>query len=113
MLAYNHLITIIEATRKEVLEGEITFKDLSNMEDNQTGNNNKECNFKYLMANKPVFKGDKVVTSGTDQFYPPYIPIGRVVRTQKNYLTLNVKVKPFFLEKPIKQLVVLDKISNE
>jgi rod shape-determining protein MreC len=74
-----------------------------------TGSNSDICRFKYLVADKPVFKNDRVVTSGTDNLFPPYIPIGRVVAVQKDYLTQKVDVKPFFIEKPIKQLIVINK----
>lgn len=74
-----------------------------------TGSNSDICRFKYLVANKPVFKSDRVVTSGTDDLFPPYIPIGRVVAVQKDYLTQKVDVKPFFIGKPIKQLIVIRK----
>ncbi len=78
-----------------------------------TGNNNTICSFKYLIANKPVFKGDRIVTSGTDKIFPPYIPIGKVVKTQKEYLTQKVQVKPFFVEKSIKKLIVIKNINHE
>ncbi len=72
-----------------------------------TGNNTAECRFKYLLENKPVRIGDTVVTSGTDLIFPPYLPVGRVMSIERDYLTQDVRVKPFFLEKPIKQLIVL------
>jgi rod shape-determining protein MreC len=78
-----------------------------------TGNNSTICSFKYLIENKPVFKGDRIVTSGTDRIFPPYIPIGRVISTQKDYLTLIIDVKPFFIEKPIKNLIIIKSVSNE
>lgn len=72
-----------------------------------TGNNTRECNFKYLIENKPVANGDRVVTSGTDRIFPPYIPIGEVVAVKKEYLTQEVKVEPFFVRSTIKQLIVI------
>ena len=74
-----------------------------------TGSNSNICGFKYLLANKPVFINDRIVTSGTDEIFPPYVPIGVVVDVQKDYLTQKVSVKPFFIEKPIKQLFVIKK----
>jgi rod shape-determining protein MreC len=71
------------------------------------GNNQKYCSFKYLLENAPVKIGDEVITSGTDQLFPPYIPVGRVVKIKKEYLIQNVQVKPFFLEKSIKQLIIM------
>lgn len=78
-----------------------------------TGNNTTICTFKYLIENKPVFKGDRVVSSGTDEIYPPYIPIGEVVETRKEYLTQIVYVKPFFVEKSFKQLIVIGDFERE
>lgn len=74
-----------------------------------TGNNTDICNFKYLVENKPVFINDRVVTSGTDEIFPPYIAVGVVTDVQKDYLIQKVFVKPFFVEKPIKQLLVIKK----
>lgn len=85
------------------------YIDKNRLEGFLTGDNSAICRFKYLVENKPVFKGDLIVTSGTDEIFPPYIPIGRVERIQKEYLILNVDVKPFFIEKSIKQLIVVKK----
>ncbi|MCP5106354.1 MAG: rod shape-determining protein MreC, partial [bacterium] len=74
-----------------------------------TGDNSPVCRFKYLIENKPVFKDDRIVSSGTDEIFPPYIGIGKVVKVEKEYLTQNVFVKPFFIEKSIKQLIVIKK----
>jgi len=75
-----------------------------------TGNNSKQCSFKYLMENKPVKVGDMVITSGTDQIYPPYLPIGKVVHVETEYLTQKIDVEPFFISRSIKQLVI---VANE
>lgn len=74
------------------------------------GNNNATCNFRYLIQNKPVNIGDIIITSGTDKIFPPYIPIGKVINIKKEYLIQQVFVKPFFIEKSIKQLIL---IKNE
>jgi rod shape-determining protein MreC len=71
------------------------------------GDNRAECSFQYLLANKPVRLGDKVITSGSDLLYPNYLPIGKVTRIGKDYLTQQVSVRPFFVDKPLKKLVVL------
>jgi rod shape-determining protein MreC len=71
------------------------------------GDNRAECSFQYLLANKPVRLGDRVITSGTDLIYPDYIPIGRVSRIGEGYLTQEISVRPYFVEKPLKKLVVL------
>jgi len=71
------------------------------------GNNNSICNFKYLIENVPVNISDVVITSGTDQIFPSHIPIGRVVGVKKEYLTQKVFVKPFFVEKSIKKLIII------
>lgn len=75
-----------------------------------TGNNSRICSFKYLMENRPVKIGDTVITSGTDMIYSPYLPIGKVVRVEKEYLTQKIDVEPFFIKRSIKQLVI---ITNE
>lgn len=72
-----------------------------------TGTNHKICHFKYLLENAPVSIGDDVITSGTDKLFPPYIVIGKVVGIEKEYLTQTIFVKPFFIEKSIKQLIVM------
>ncbi|HLP46037.1 MAG TPA: rod shape-determining protein MreC [Candidatus Deferrimicrobium sp.] len=74
-----------------------------------TGTNTDICNFKYLVADQPVFVDDRIVTSGTDEIFTPYIPIGVVVEVQKDYLIQKVSVKPFFIAKPIKHLLVIKK----
>lgn len=71
------------------------------------GDNSRICLFKYLIENKPVFVGDEVVSSGTDQLFPPYLPIGRVVRLEREYLIQDVYVEPFFVKKPIKKLIII------
>jgi len=71
------------------------------------GNNTTICLFKYLVENKPVSVGDEIITSGTDQIFPPYIPIGRVVKIEKEYLIQEVFVKPYFVEKSFKKLIIL------
>jgi len=72
-----------------------------------TGSNQKICLFKYLMENAPVEIGDKVITSGTDEIFPPYLPVGRVVEIEKEYLTQKIWVKPYFIDKSIKQLAII------
>jgi rod shape-determining protein MreC len=78
-----------------------------------TGNNQKYCLFKYLMENAPVEIGDEVTTSGTDEIFPPYLPVGRVVEIEKEYLTQKIWVKPYFVGKSIKQLVVIRKAEEK
>lgn len=71
------------------------------------GDNRAECRFRYLLVNKPVRIGDRVVTSGTDLIYPQYLPIGRVTAIGKDYLTQTITVRPYFVDKPIGKLVVM------
>lgn len=71
------------------------------------GENRAECSFQYLLANKPVQLGDRVVTSGTDMIYPDFLPIGRVTAIAKDYLTQVITVRPYFIDKPLNKLVVL------
>lgn len=71
------------------------------------GENRDECSFQYLLANKPVRIGDQVITSGSDLLYPNYLPIGKVTRIEKDYLTQKISVRPFFVDKPLKKLVVM------
>lgn len=73
-----------------------------------TGTDSTICHFKYLIENKPVLPGDIVITSGTDMIFPPYIPIGKVIRVKKEYLTQKIDVEPFFIKRAIKQLVVIE-----
>jgi rod shape-determining protein MreC len=71
------------------------------------GDNRAECSFQYLLANKLVRLGDQVITSGSDLIYPNYLPIGKVTKISKDYLTQKISVRPFFVDKPLKKLVVL------
>ncbi len=71
------------------------------------GDNRAECSFQYLLANKPVRLEDRVITSGTDLIYPSYLPIGRVTKISEGYLTQEISVRPYFVDKPLKKLVVL------
>lgn len=71
------------------------------------GENRAECGFQYLLANKEVRVGERVVTSGTDRIYPSFLPVGRVTAIAKDYLTQKIAVRPFFVDKPLKKLVVL------
>jgi rod shape-determining protein MreC len=79
------------------------------------GNNSTICNFKYLIENKKVAVGDIVITSGTDKIFPPYLPIGKVVKLKKEYLTQDVEVEPFFIKRSIKQLIIIpnDRLIDE
>jgi rod shape-determining protein MreC len=80
-----------------------------------TGNNTTICNFKYLIENKEVKPGDRVITSGTDKIFPPYLPIGSVKKVKKEYLTQKIEVEPFFIKSSIKQLVIIanEQLSDE
>jgi rod shape-determining protein MreC len=66
-----------------------------------------DCSFQYLLTGKTVPLGATVITSGTDLIYPNYLPLGRVVKVEQDYLTQKILVRPFFVEKPLKKLVVL------
>jgi len=72
------------------------------------GHNSKKCSFNYLIENKPVEIGDIVITSGTDEIFPPYIKIGKVISIEKKVLLQNIFVKPYFTEKSIKKLIVMN-----
>lgn len=74
------------------------------------GHDGPDCSFLYLLVNKKVLPGVNVITSGTDLIYPGYIAIGKVIKVEQDYMTQNISVRPFFIEKPLKKLVVL---SNE
>jgi len=71
------------------------------------GHDGPDCSFLYLLANKTVVLGSKVITSGTDLIYPGYIAIGKVIKVEPDYLTQKIFVRPYFIEKPLKKLVVL------
>jgi rod shape-determining protein MreC len=71
------------------------------------GRDGPDCSFLYLLTNKNVLPGAKVITSGTDLLYPGYIAIGKVIKVEQDYLTQKILVRPFFVGKPLKKLVVL------
>ncbi|MCX6580946.1 MAG: rod shape-determining protein MreC [Candidatus Aminicenantes bacterium] len=105
-------ITLLSANVRLItssLGGVGAYVEKNRLEGLITGSNIDICSFKYLVENKPVFINDRVVSSGTDEIFPSYIPIGVVVDIQKDYLIQKVFVKPFFVEKPIKQLLVIKK----
>jgi cell shape-determining protein MreC len=64
------------------------------------------------MENAPVEIGDEVITSGTDEIFPPYLPVGKVVEIKKEYLTQKIWVKPYFVDKSIKQLIIIKNTEN-
>lgn len=84
------------------------YIDKNKLEGLLKGNNSKFCSFNYLIENKPVAEGDLVVSSGTDLIYPPYLRIGKVVKVEKKVLVQKVVVKPFFVEKSIKKLFIIN-----
>lgn len=67
------------------------------------------CQFIYILESLPVKPGDLVVTSGTDQLFSAYLPIGIVLSTEKDYLVQSISVKPFFTGKPVKKLFVVSR----
>jgi rod shape-determining protein MreC len=71
------------------------------------GRDGPDCSFQYLLASKSVLLGANVITSGTDLIYPNYLSIGKVIKVEQDYLTQKILVRPFFVEKPLKKLVVL------
>jgi rod shape-determining protein MreC len=71
------------------------------------GSDGPECRFQYLLAGRPVRRGARVVTSGTDLIYPNYLPLGKVTQIEPDYLTQKIVVRPYFIDKPLKKLVVL------
>jgi rod shape-determining protein MreC len=71
------------------------------------GSNSPDCSFQYLLANKTVLLGAIVITSGTDLIYPNYLPIGKVIKVEQDYLTQKISVRPFFIDKSLKKLVIL------
>jgi rod shape-determining protein MreC len=79
----------------------------SELEGLLTGNNTGICSFKYLLEKAPVQTGETLVTSGTDKIFPPGIPIGKVVAVEKEYLTQEIDVEPFFIKSPIKRLIII------
>jgi rod shape-determining protein MreC len=71
------------------------------------GSDGPDCSFQYLLANKNVLLGDNVITSGTDLIYPYCLPIGKVIKVERDYLTQKISVRPFFVDKSLKKLVIL------
>jgi len=82
----------------------------NNIEGLLSGNNNSLCSFKYIIYDANIRKGDEIVSSGSDEIYPPYLPIGRVNKIEKLNLELRIYVKPYFINKSFKSLLI---ISNE
>lgn len=83
-------------------------KDI-NLEGLLSGNNTSICSFKYIIYDANIKKGDEIVSSGSDEIYPPYLPIGRVNKIEKLNLELKISIKPYFISKPIKSLLVISK----
>jgi len=73
------------------------------------GNNSNTCSFNYVIGNREVRKGEEVVTSGTDMVYPPDLKIGKVIRVEKGVLVLKIFVRPYFVDEPVRKLIILGK----
>ncbi len=72
------------------------------------GKGQKLCEFEYLIEDRNIREGVTLVTSGSDAIFPPFYPVGKVVQVAKgSYLTLKIKVEPFFLKKSMKYLYLL------
>ena len=71
------------------------------------GNGSSLCVLQYLMERIPVEVGEEVLTSGTDKLYPPGIPIGRVVRREKEYLVQKVWVRPYWVQESLQDVLVV------
>ncbi len=67
------------------------------------------CTFKYILESLPVAQGELVVSSGTDQIFSAYLPIGTVESIKREYLVQTITVKPFFTGKPVKKLFVVSR----
>jgi rod shape-determining protein MreC len=81
------------------------------MEGFLTGNNSDVCSFKYIIESKQVNLGDIILTSGTGGIFPENIKIGKVIKSEKEYLLQTIDIAPFFLKKPINKLIVIEKIK--
>jgi len=65
------------------------------------------CVLQYLMERIPVEVGEEVLTSGTDRLYPAGIPVGRVVRREKEYLVQKVWVRPYWVQESLQDVLVV------
>jgi len=81
------------------------------MEGFLVGNNNKVCSFKYLIESKPIEIGNIVLTSGTGGIFPEKLQIGEVKNITKGYLVQEIEVSPFFIKKPMNNLIVIERIK--
>lgn len=77
------------------------------------GENSRICSFRYLMEDLAVREGDMVVTSGTDGLFPPGLPLGKVVSVRQAQLTQDVKVRPHFIAKPMKRLMIIKNATQD
>lgn len=76
------------------------------------GDNSRTCAFLYLMKKWPVKVGDHVVTSGTDGLFPVGLPLGEVVDVKTSHLVHTVRVRPFFVERSLKRLMILNETAE-
>jgi cell shape-determining protein MreC len=103
LTAFSALVRLITSS----IGGTGAYIESNMLEGLLKGSNGPDCSFHYLLANKTVLLGETVITSGTDLIYPNYLPIGKVIKVEPDYLTQKIWVRPFFVEKPLKKLVVL------
>ena len=104
-------ITLFSAKVKFITDpagGVGAYIDSNRLEGLLKGTNTEICHFEYIMGNRKVEKGSLVITSGTDKIYPPFIKIGKVVKTEKKVLIQKIFVKPFFLNRSIKTLILVE-----
>ncbi len=84
------------------------YLDSNKLEGLLKGDNSEICRFEYVIGNRKVDIGETVVTSGTDKIYPPYLKIGKVIRTEMKPLVMKIYVKPFFINSSIKRLILMN-----
>ena len=68
------------------------------------GDNGLRPRLLYVGNQAPVVPGDKVVTSGDGDAFPPGLPVGRVVRAQDNV----IEVEPYVARDQLQHVRVVD-----
>ena len=98
--------TVILITSKSNSMG--AYVNNSSIEGLLTGTNSSTCLFKYIIYDTDIKVGDKILSSGSDEIYPSFLPIGKVEKVEKSDLELIIFVKPFFINKSIKSLLIIE-----
>lgn len=76
-----------------------------------SGTGFRKCQMKYILYEEEVKKGDIVITSGLDLFFPPGIPVGYVSRVNKKDVGMfqEIEILPFMDNAKVEVVAIIKK----